>query len=165
MVKSSKPGKQRKAQYNASMHTKRKRVSARLQLDKPDERFAGVRSVTVRAGDTVRVIRGDFSHGGKRHGGKRKAEPLTGPVIGIDANNGRILIEGAKQSKSDNREEAVPVHASNVVVIIVFMIFIFFLITDVINWSISEASIKTVTKSVDFVDLLFYGDVDICDFS
>ena len=73
MVKSSKPGKQRKAQYNASMHTKRKRVSARLQLDKPDERFAGVRSVTVRAGDTVRVIRGDFSHGGKRHGGKRGA--------------------------------------------------------------------------------------------
>ena len=56
MVKSSKPGKQRKAQYNASMHTKRKRVSARLQLDKPDERFAGVRSVTVRAGDTVRVM-------------------------------------------------------------------------------------------------------------
>jgi large subunit ribosomal protein L24 len=41
---------------------------------------------------------------------------LTGPVIGIDANNGRVLIEGAKQSKSDNREEAVPVHASNVVV-------------------------------------------------
>ena len=117
MVKSSKPGKQRKAQYNASMHTKRKRVSARLQLDKPDERFAGVRSVTVRAGDTVRVIRGDFSHGGKRHGGKRKAEPLTGPVIGIDANKVRILIEGAKQSKSDNREEAVPVHASNVVVV------------------------------------------------
>ena len=77
----------------------------------------GVRSVTVRAGDTVRVIRGDFSHGGKRHGGKRKAEPLTGPVIGIDADKGRILIEGAKQSKSDNREEAVPVHASNVVVI------------------------------------------------
>ena len=99
------------------MHTKRKRVSARLQLDKPDERFAGVRSVTVRAGDTVRVIRGDFSHGGKRHGGKRKAEPLTGPVIGIDAKNGRILVEGAKQSKSDNKEEAVPVHASNVVVV------------------------------------------------
>ena len=43
----------------------------------------------------VRVIRGDFSHGGKRHGGKRKAEPLTGPVIGIDADKGRILIEGA----------------------------------------------------------------------
>ena len=27
------------------------------------------------------------------------------------------MIEGAKQSKSDNREEAVPGHASNVVVI------------------------------------------------
>ena len=112
MVTSRKPGKQRKAHFNASMHTKRKRVTARLQLDKPDERFAGVRSVTIRTGDTVRVIRGDFASGGKR-----KADPLTGPVIGIDAKNGRILIEGAKQSKSDNREEAVPVHASNVVIV------------------------------------------------
>ena len=116
MVKSSKPGKQRKAQYNASMHTKRKRVSARLQLDKPDERFAGVRSVTVRAGDTVRVIRGDFSHGGKRHGGKRNNEPLTGAVLRIDAEKGRLYIEGVKASKADNKEEAVPVHVSNVVV-------------------------------------------------
>jgi large subunit ribosomal protein L24 len=73
--------------------------------------------VTIRVGDTVRVIRGDFASGGKRHGGKRKAEPLTGPVIGIDSKNGRVLIEGAKQSKSDNREEAVPVHASNVVIV------------------------------------------------
>ena len=117
MVTSRKPGKQRKAHFNAPMHTKRKRVTARLQLDKPDERFAGGRSVTIRTGDTVRVIRGDFDIGGKRHGGKRKADPLTGPVIGIDSKNGRVLIEGAKQSKSDNREEAVPVHASNVVIV------------------------------------------------
>ena len=52
MVTSRKPGKQRKAHFNAPMHTKRKRVTARLQLDKPDERFAGVRSVTIRTGDT-----------------------------------------------------------------------------------------------------------------
>ena len=62
MVKSSKPGKQRKAQYNAPMHIKRKRVRARLQLDKPDERLAGLRSVTIRVGDTVRVVRGAVSY-------------------------------------------------------------------------------------------------------
>jgi large subunit ribosomal protein L24 len=116
MVKSSKPGKQRKAQANAPLHIKRKRIRARLQLDKPDERLAGIRSVTVRVGDTVRVVRGDFAHGGKRVGGKRNADPLTGKVINVDSNKGRIFVEGATATKSDNREEAISVHASNVVV-------------------------------------------------
>ena len=116
MVKSSKPGKQRKAQFNAPIHVKRKRIRARLQLDKPDERLAGLRSVTIRVGDTVRVVRGDFAHGGKRVGGKRNADPLSGKVLSVDSNTGRLSIEGATATKSDNREEAVPVHASNVVV-------------------------------------------------
>ncbi len=117
MVKSMKPTKQRKAHFNAPLHEKRKRISARLQLDKPDARFDGVRTVTVRVGDTVRVTRGDLASGGKRHGGKRGADPLSGPVIRIDSEKGRLYIEGAKASKADNKEEAVPVHSSNVVVV------------------------------------------------
>jgi len=116
MVKSMKPGKQRKAHYNAPIHQKRKRVAARLQLAKPDARFAGVRTVTVRVGDVVQVTRGDQAHGGKRHGGKRNNEPLIGAVLRIDAEKGRLYIEGVKASKADNKEEAVPVHVSNVVV-------------------------------------------------
>jgi len=112
-----KPTKQRKAYFNAPLHEKRKRISARLQLDKPDSRFDGVRTVTVRVGDTVRVTRGDLANGGKRHGGKRGVDPLTGPVIRIDSEKGRLYIEGAKASKADNKEEAVPVHSSNVVVV------------------------------------------------
>ena len=117
MVKSMKPTKQRKAHFNAPLHQKRKRISARLQLDKPDSLFDGVRTVTVRVGDTVRVTRGDLSNGGKRHGGKRGSDQLTGPVIRIDSEKGRLYIEGAKASKADNKEEAVPVHSSNVVVV------------------------------------------------
>jgi len=89
MVKSMKPGKQRKAHFNAPMHEKRKRVAARLQLAKPDARFDGVRTVTVRVGDVVQVTRGDHAHGGKRHGGKRKGDPLTGAVLRVDAEKGR----------------------------------------------------------------------------
>ena len=85
MVKSMKPGKQRKAHFNAAMHEKRKRLSARLQLEKPDSRFDGVRTVTVRVGDTVKVVRGDLAYGGKRHGGTRNAEALTGSVIRVDS--------------------------------------------------------------------------------
>lgn len=117
MVKSSKPGKQRKAQYNAPIHVKRKRVRARLQLDKPDVRLAGVRTVTIRVGDTVRVIRGDLAHGGKRVGGKRKKDPTTGKVLNINSDAGRLFVEGATATTSDNKEEALSVHASNVVVV------------------------------------------------
>ena len=117
MVKSMKPTKQRKAHFNAPLHEKRKRISARLQLDKPDSRFDGVRTVTVRVGDTVRVTRGDLSNGGKPHVGNRGNDPLTGPVIRIVSEKGRLYIEGAKASKADNKEEAVPVHSSNVVVV------------------------------------------------
>ena len=37
-------------------------------------------------------------------------------MLRIDAEKGRLYIEGVKASKADNKEEAVPVHASNVVV-------------------------------------------------
>ena len=80
-------------------------------------RFDGVRTVTVRVGDTVKVVRGDLAYGGKRHGGTRNAEALTGSVLRVNSNSGRLYIEGAKASKSDNKEEAVPVSASNVVVV------------------------------------------------
>ena len=87
-----KPTKQRKAHFNAPLHEKRKRISARLQLDKPDSRFDGVRTVTVRVGDTVRVMRGDLSNGRQRHFGKRGNDPFTGPFIRIDSEKGRLYI-------------------------------------------------------------------------
>ena len=117
MVKSSKPGKQRKAKANAPQHIKRRNVAARLMLANPDERLAHLRSTTVRVGDTVRVVRGDMAHGGKRHGGKRHDGATEGVVLTVDSNTGRLTIEGVTVAKSDNREEAVPVHASNVVIV------------------------------------------------
>ena len=46
-MSSKKPGKQRKAQFNAPIHVKRKRIRARLRTEDPD--LAGVRTITVRA--------------------------------------------------------------------------------------------------------------------
>ena len=116
MVKSKKPGKQRKEQANAP-DRKEEENACSPTTKESDSRLDGVRSVTVRVGDTVRVIRGDFAHGGKRVGGKRNANPLEGNVINVDSNTGRLFIEGATSTKSDNKEEAVPVHCSNVVVV------------------------------------------------
>ena len=113
MVKSKSPNKQRKAQYNAPMHTKRKRVTARLQLDSNDKRFEGIRNITVRVGDTVRVVRGDYAHGGKR---ERTNEAKVGAILSVDSNSGRLTIEGCTIVNSNNQEEPYPIHVSNVVV-------------------------------------------------
>ena len=116
MVKSSKPGKQRKSTFNAPSHVKRKRMRARLATN--DSRLAGVRSTTIRVGDEVKVVRGDFGNPskGKRHGGPRGSSGIEGKVISIDSANSRIFVEGITHSKADNKEEGVPIHSSNVVV-------------------------------------------------
>ncbi|MDP6010344.1 MAG: 50S ribosomal protein L24 [Candidatus Poseidoniaceae archaeon] len=116
MVKSKNPNKQRKAAFSASSHTKRKRVRARLQSN--DKRLVGVRRVTIRVGDQVKVLRGDYGHPskGKRHGGPRGNSGLEAKVIRVDALNSLVFIEGATRSKADNKEEGVPIHSSNVVV-------------------------------------------------
>ena len=116
MVKSSKPNKQRKSMYNAPTHSQRKRVKARLQTT--DSRLAGIRSITVRVGDEVKVLRGDFGNPskGKRHGGPRGVSGVEGKVISINAAKSQLMIEGATHSKADNKEEGVPIQSSNVVI-------------------------------------------------
>ena len=115
---SSQPRKQRKSQYNAPPHIKRKRMRARLILDKGDSRFATVRSVTVRVGDEVEVIRGDFGHPskGKRNNGPRGRAGLRGTVLAVLPETGHIHISEATTQKSDGKEVAYPIHVSNVVV-------------------------------------------------
>lgn len=116
MVKSSKPRKQRKAAANASIQNKRKRLRARFATS--DSRFAGVRSVAVRVGDTVEVQRGDFGHPskGKRLGDSRGRAGVEAKVVAIDSSNGKIIVEGVTGSKSDDKEQGIPIHVSNVVV-------------------------------------------------
>lgn len=116
MVKSSKPRKQRKAAANASIQNKRKRLRARFATS--DSRFAGVRSVAVRVGDTVEVQRGDFGNPskGKRLGDSRGRAGVEGKVVAIDSSNGKIIVEGVTGSKSDDKEQGIPIHVSNVVV-------------------------------------------------
>mgnify|MGYP001157229374 FL=1 len=121
MVRSSQPRKQRKAAGSAPIHAQRKRIRARLALE--DGSYSTVRTVTVRAGDTVKVVRGDFGfpnsvksdERGKRAQGKRGASGVSGVVIQVNA-NGMLHIEGVTVTKSDGKDEPFPIRASNVVV-------------------------------------------------
>jgi large subunit ribosomal protein L24 len=96
------PKKQRKALYRAPLHKRQKLVSATLSDDLREEH--GKRSIGIRKGDTVKVMRGDF----RGHEGK---------VEKVILKKGRIWVEGTTVKKSDGTERFYPIHPSNVRII------------------------------------------------
>ena len=117
---SKSPNKQRKSAAKSPLHTRRKRIRARCL----DPNYTSVRSVTIRVGDEVEVRRGDFGHPnsqkgekGKRHGESRGKSGVRARVAGVDTSSGRIFVEGITHSKADGKEEGIPLHPSNVVVV------------------------------------------------
>jgi len=100
-MKTTNPGKQRKAFFNAPLHKKRKMMSSHLEenlLLKYDKR-----SSPVVKGDTVRVMRGSF----KGHEDK---------VVSVNIKKNTINIEGITMAKADGNKIPKPIHPSNVVI-------------------------------------------------
>lgn len=102
LTKSIKPGKQRKALYEMPLHLRRKLLSAPLS-DELVEKY-GVKTLPVRKGDTVRVMRGEFAG----HEGK---------VVRVDLKRIRIFVEGVQRKKADGTPVWVPIHPSKVMII------------------------------------------------
>jgi large subunit ribosomal protein L24 len=98
---SSKPRKQRKALSNVPLHRKNKEL--RAVLDKAKYRTSGVRRVTLRTGDSVKVVRGSR----QGHEGK---------VSKVDLKKGKVSIEKALLQKADNKEVPIWFDPSNLVV-------------------------------------------------
>lgn len=96
---SKQPRKQRKNLYNAAMHKRQKLVGAALS-DKIREEYKK-RSLPVKKGDTVEVMRGDFK------GSK-------GKIIKVDLKSMKISVEGVTVQKADGSERFYPVHHSKV---------------------------------------------------
>ena len=119
---SKKAGKQRQAQADAPIHVRRKRIRARLVSDNPD--LALIRTVTVRVGDEVEVLRGDFGFPnsvkadsrGKRLGQSRGRAGVKSRIVGVDTKSGYVLVEGVTTSTADGKEEALPIHPSNLII-------------------------------------------------
>ena len=119
---SKNPGKQRRTSSKAAMHVQRKRLRARLVSDDPQLQM--IRTVTVRAGDEVEVLRGDFGNPnsvkkdsrGKRLGQSRGRAGIKANVARVDTNKGMIYVDGLTISTSDGKEEGVPIRPSNLVV-------------------------------------------------
>ena len=99
---SKQPRKQRKALYNAPAHARGKHLSATLSKDLRAD--LGKRSLPVRSGDKVRVLRGDF----KGH---------EGEVLNVDYGSYKVTIEDVTLSKSDGTAIFLPVDPSNLMII------------------------------------------------
>lgn len=98
---SSKPRKQRKYAAKAPLHIKRKLVSAHL-AETLRSKYK-IRSLPLRKGDAVRVMRGQF---------KKK----TGKVARVDLKRSRIYIEGIEMVKKDGSKIPYPIHPSNLLI-------------------------------------------------
>lgn len=90
--------KQRKYVYNAPKHTKGKFLSS--NLSKPLQEKYGVRSVRVRAGDKVKIMRG----GSKGHEGK---------VERVDLDRIKVYIAGVNLNKADGSKVPIALHPSS----------------------------------------------------
>ncbi len=102
MRPSSKPRKQRKRQIEAPLHQRKKMVRGHLA---PKYLEAGKkRSLTIRKGDQVRIMRGE-------HKGEE------GKVENVNLKNLTITIEGVTQAKADESQSARMIHASNIMII------------------------------------------------
>lgn len=97
----SKPSKQRKKHFQAPDHVRVKLFSATLSPELRKE--YGVRSLPVRSGDTIRVMRGDF-------------KGFEGKVSRVDRKKFRVYIEGLTREKVDGSTVFVPVHPSNLMI-------------------------------------------------
>jgi len=101
-VRSSLPRKQRKFLYTATLHVRRKMISGHLSKELKQQ--LKKRSVSVRKGDEVEVMRGE-------HFGKK------GKISRVDYKKYKVYVEGVTIKKSDGTERQVAVHPSNLKVL------------------------------------------------
>lgn len=102
LTASKQPRKQRRALFNAPLHARQKLVGAPLSPELREK--YGIRTLPVRKGDKVKIMRGDF----KGHIGK---------VVKVDLKRVRIFIEGVTIKRSDGTPVFRPIHPSNVMIV------------------------------------------------
>ncbi len=95
------PRKQRKRLFNAPAHLRHKMMGAPLSPELLAQR--GVKTLPVRKGDTVRVVRGD-----------RKG--FEGKVSRIDLKHYRVYIEGLTREKVDGSTIFLGIHPSKLMI-------------------------------------------------
>ncbi|MBD3310437.1 50S ribosomal protein L24 [Candidatus Woesearchaeota archaeon] len=100
-IRSKQPRKQRKYRLNAPMHIKKNFLSAHLSKDLRKKHSA--RSIFLKKGDKVKVMRGQF----------RKK---IGTVDRIDLQNSKAYVTGIETVKKDGSKIMYPLQPSNLMI-------------------------------------------------
>lgn len=99
---SKQPRKQRKFRYQAPLHLRHKLMSVTLSPELREEYQR--RSLPVKTGDTVKVLRGDF-------------KDQEGKVEKVDLKHYRLMIEKVSVQKPDGNQAYHPLHPSNLMIV------------------------------------------------
>ncbi len=102
MMISKKPKKQRKKIYAAPLHKKQKLVAA--HLSKSLVKQFNKRSLSLRKGDEVKVMRGKYSG-------------ETGKISKVNLRKTKVYIENIKRKKVSGEETHIPFHPSNLLIV------------------------------------------------
>ena len=98
---SKQPRKQRKYLFNLPLHLKSKLLSA--HLTKELRAKYGTRSIRVRVGDKVKVMRGQY-------------KGYTGAVESVSVKDSTVIISKVEYTKKDGNKAKYPIKASNIVI-------------------------------------------------
>jgi len=99
--KSKQPRKQRKYRYNAPLNIKSKFMGCHLSKELRGKYKK--RSITIRKGDGIKVLRGQFK-------GK------TGKIDIVDIKKSKVYITGIEVVKKDGTKALYPIHPSNLII-------------------------------------------------
>lgn len=102
VMKTKKPAKQRKRLFEAPSHRRGRIMSVHLTSDLRTNYNS--RSIPVRSGDTVRVLRGDY-------------KGFEGRVTRVDRKGYGVFIDGINREKADGTQISVPTHPSKLEII------------------------------------------------
>jgi len=95
---SKQPRKQRKYRANAPLHIKKKLLNVNLSKDLRKKYHK--RSIVVRKGDNVKIMRGKFKN-------------KSGKIIELDIKDTKLKIDGINIKKKDGSKVNVKIHPSN----------------------------------------------------
>jgi len=100
-LSSIQPRKQRKYRHNAPLHLRGSFLHARLAKDLQEK--YDLKSLRVRKGDKVKVLRGQF-------------KGTEGSVEKVNLSKEKLFIDGAVTIKKDGGKVNYPIHPSNVMI-------------------------------------------------
>jgi large subunit ribosomal protein L24 len=99
---SKSPRKNRRRVRNAPMHERKKMLKARLDEFLQEE--YGLRSLVIKKGDLVRIMRGQF-------------RDTESKVTLVSYKKGIVYLDNTTITKADGKEAVVPIHPSNLMLV------------------------------------------------